>query len=85
MAIALPPFPQGTRIRVRRADFPMDPGLVGREGVVIHATPYEEARAGVLLDGETETRFFGAVELVEVERPPLDPARAAGRARLARP
>lgn len=85
MGIALPPFPQGTRVRVRRADLPLDPDLAGREGVVVHATPYEEERAGVLLDGETDARFFGAAELVEVERPILDPARAAGRARLARP
>ncbi len=85
MGIALPAFPQGTRVRVRRGEFPIDPAVVGREGVVVRASAYQESRAGVQLDGESEVRFFGAAELEELERPPLDPARETARARLARP
>jgi hypothetical protein len=58
---------------------------VGREGVVVRATPYERTRAGVLLDGERDVRLFAAAELQELERPPEDLARESARARLARP
>jgi hypothetical protein len=85
MGIALPPFPQGTRVRVRRTDLPLNPELVNREGVVVLATPYEESRAGVQLDGESDIRYFGAAELEELSRPAIDPGRAAVRGRLARP
>lgn len=85
MSIALPLFPQGTRVRVQRGALPIEPHLPGREGVVVHASPYEEARAGVLLDGESDVRYFGAEELAEVERPALHPGREAARTRLARP
>lgn len=85
MGIALPAFPQGTRVRVRRGELPIDPALVGREGVVVRASPYEETRAGVQLDGEGDMRLFAAAELDELERPPLDPGRETARARLARP
>ena len=85
MGIALPPFPQGTRVRIRRADLPIEPDLVNREGVVVRATPYEPARAGVQLDGESDVRYFGADELVEIERPSVHPGRDDARKRLARP
>ncbi|MEN8376413.1 MAG: hypothetical protein ABFS34_13280 [Gemmatimonadota bacterium] len=85
MGIALPAFPQGTRVRVRRGGLPLEEGLVGRTGVVIQATQYARTRAGVLLDDEREARFFDASELEVTELPALDSRRDAVRARLARP
>jgi hypothetical protein len=55
--------PQGTRVRVRPGRFPMARDLVGREGVVLHLDPYQPARYGVQLDGESRTRQFTEDEL----------------------
>ncbi len=55
--------PQGTRVRVRRGRFPIDPALVGREGLVVFLDDYRPGRYGVVLDGEEERRDFAEDEL----------------------
>lgn len=56
-------YTQGTRVRVRPGPFPIDPGSVGREGVVVEIDEYRPGRYGVTLDGETEIRDFAEEEL----------------------
>jgi len=56
-------FPLGTRVRVRRGPFPLDPSVVGREGLVMHLDEYREGRYGVILDGEEQVREFAEEEL----------------------
>ncbi|HSR41821.1 MAG TPA: hypothetical protein VLL48_06610 [Longimicrobiales bacterium] len=66
--IQAPIFPQGTRVRVGRGRFPMDPALVGRTGLVVQVDDYRPERFGVVLDGEEEIRDFARDELEVVER-----------------
>ena len=54
---------QGTRVRVRRGRFPMDPALIGRTGIVLGTDDYRPQRYGVLLDEEAEAREFHEDEL----------------------
>ena len=54
---------QGTRVRVRRGAYPLDPGLVGRTGLVVETDDYRPQRYGVVLDEETEQREFHEDEL----------------------
>lgn len=63
---------QGTRVRVRRGAFPMDPSLVGREGVVVHPRRYAGTgtKYGVQLDGEEQVRVFTEDELEPLGAPP---------------
>ncbi|CAN5801198.1 hypothetical protein BH23GEM11_BH23GEM11_04570 [soil metagenome] len=56
-------FPQGTRIRVRKGRFPMDPALPGRTGIVLHPDRLVPSKLGVQLDGETRLRTFVEDEL----------------------
>jgi hypothetical protein len=56
-------YPQGTRVRVRRADFPLAPSLEGRTGLVVHLRPYGGNKYGVQLDGESRIRVFTEAEL----------------------
>lgn len=53
---------QGTRVRVRRGSFPLDPRMEGREGLVL-TLKKGGVRYGVRLDGESETRVFSEDEL----------------------
>jgi hypothetical protein len=68
-------FSQGTRVRVRRGRFPMDPTLIGRAGMVVGTDDYRPQRYGVVLDDEVEVR-----ELAEDELEPLTEAKPAERA-----
>lgn len=65
--IHAPIYPQGTRVRVQRGHFPMDPGLVGRTGLVVQVDDHRPRRFGVVLDGEEEVRDFAEDELEKVE------------------
>ena len=60
-------YTPGTRVRVRRGSFPMDPTLVDRTGLIVEIDEYRPQRYGVVLDGETEVRDF-----VEEELQPVD-------------
>ncbi|TVP42276.1 MAG: hypothetical protein EA350_16650 [Gemmatimonadales bacterium] len=59
-------FPRGTRIRVRKGRFPMDPALVGRTGLVLHPDWLVAEKVGVQLDGEERLRTFTEDELEAV-------------------
>jgi hypothetical protein len=76
----------GSRVRVRRGEYPADPALVGREGVVVVNSPYQAHKVEVALDGEPEIRVFAPAELDLLSEPELLPAdRQAARKRLSRP
>ena len=61
--IRTPRLPQGTRVRVRRGRYPLDPRFVGRTGLVVETDDYRPERYGVVLDEETEQREFNEDEL----------------------
>ena len=61
--IRTPVHPQGTRVRVRRASFPLDPRLIGKTGLIVETDDYRPQRYGVVLDGESEQREFDQSEL----------------------
>ena len=61
--IRTPRLTQGTRVRVRRGRYPLDPRLVGRTGLVVETDDYRPERYGVVLDDETEQREFNEDEL----------------------
>ncbi len=67
---------QGTRVRVRRGQYPLDPGLVGRTGLILETDEYRPQRYGVVLDDETEQREFNEDELEPLTEPV--PAERAG-------
>jgi hypothetical protein len=54
---------QGTRVRVRRGRYPIDPRLVGRTGLIVQTDDYRPGRYAVRLDDETEQREFTEDEL----------------------
>ena len=56
-------FAQGTRVRVRRGRWPMDPTLIGRTGLIVETDDYRPQRYGVVLDEEDEVREFAEDEL----------------------
>lgn len=60
-------FPPGTRVRVVRGSFPMDPLLISRTGLIVETDEYRRGRYGVQLDGETAIRDLLEEELVPVE------------------
>jgi hypothetical protein len=61
--IRTPVYAQGTRVRVRRGRYPIDPGVIGRTGLVVETDDYRPQRYGVVLDDETEQREFNEDEL----------------------
>lgn len=75
----------GTRVRVRRANAPLDPAVIGRMGTVVDSTPYRARSYGVVLDGEREMRMFSPAELERGEQPSLPPDREEAKARRALP
>jgi hypothetical protein len=79
MSIPIPVLPEGTRVRVRRAGLPQDPGVTGRTGVVVMATEYRDNAAGVVLDGESAVRYFTPGELEVVTAVPLPPERESAK------
>lgn len=70
-------FAQGTRVRVQRGPFPLDPGLLGRTGLVLGTSDYAPGRYGVQLDGEARAREFREEELTPLTAEPM-PADRAG-------
>lgn len=61
--------PQGTRVRVRRGRYPIDPSLEGREGTVLILDRTKMARYQVQLDGERSLRSFDESELEKISSP----------------
>lgn len=86
MGIPIPLIPAGARVRVRRANWPLDARVIGRSGVVVVAGDYHPERYGVMLEGEREMRYFRPEELeVTAEPPLLPPEREAAKRRRALP
>ena len=56
-------YPQGTRVRVRRGRYPIDPATLGRTGLVVGTDEYRPERYGVVLDGDSERLEFDEDEL----------------------
>ncbi len=74
MSIRIAPLPEGTRVRVIQGDLPQDPAAMGREGVVVATSEYRSNAVGVLLDGESQSRWFRPAELETTKDVPLIPA-----------
>jgi hypothetical protein len=85
MAIRIALLEEGTRVRVRRSNLPLDPAVVGRSGTVLEASPYHVHRIGVVLDGETLPRQFRRTELEVVAVPALPRERERAKGRRALP
>lgn len=84
MAVTGALIPEGSRVRVRRGRFPLDPAVVGRAGTVVSASEYRAYAYGVTLDGEQAVRYFAPEEL-EVTSERLPPDREAAKRRRALP
>ena len=79
-------LPHGTRVRVQRGRYPMDPEMVGRTGRVVEHSMYFPHKVEVSLDGDPQVRTFAPTELTVVSAPEaLPPDRAEAKKRLARP
>ncbi|MEJ2187062.1 MAG: hypothetical protein P8Z36_14190 [Gemmatimonadota bacterium] len=76
---------QGTRVKIRRAEMPLESGVVGRTGMVVDSDPYRPNRYGVILNGETQVRYFAPQELEHAEQALVEPDQSSARKRLARP
>ena len=61
--IRTPIYLQGTRVRVRRGRFPIDPAFLGRTGLIVETDDYRPQRYGVVLDEESAQREFNEDEL----------------------
>ena len=85
MSIPIAPLPEGTRVRVKRWEVPQDPAVTGRTGTVVSASEYHPERLGVVLDAESEVRFFLTPELEAIELPALPPEREEAKSRRALP
>lgn len=85
MAVIGALIPEGTRVRIRRGDLPLDPAAIGRMGTVIESNEYAAHRYVVLLDGEQEPRVFAPRELERVDEFEISPDRAAAKQRPALP
>ena len=85
MGVSIPLLPQGARVRVQRATWPLESGVEGREGSVTEASEYRAHRYGVTLDGEATARYFRPEELVAISTPVLPPDAEAAKRRRALP
>lgn len=85
MSVPIAVLPEGTRVRIRRGSLPQDPAVSGRTGVVVDASEYRNQALGVVLDGESVTRYFTPGELEVVEQLPLPPERETAKGRRALP
>ena len=85
MSVPIAVLPEGTRVRIRRGSLPQDPAVSGRTGVVVNASEYRDQALGVVLDGESVTRYFTPGELEVVEQLPLPPERETAKGRRALP
>lgn len=81
MAIRMAPLPQGTRVRVVAAQWPQDPRVRGAAGMVVAASEYRHYQVGVLIDGETEVRYFMPSELEVTAAMPPAPERELAKER----
>lgn len=73
MSIRIAPLPEGTRVKVVRGDLPQDPATAGKQGVVVATSEYRDNAVGIILDGETQFRWFRPSELVTTKDVPLIP------------
>lgn len=73
MTIRTAPLPEGTRVKVVVSDLPQDPATRGRAGVVVSTSEYRDNAVGVLLDGDTQFRWFRPGELETTQDVPLIP------------
>jgi hypothetical protein len=85
MSIPMAVLPEGTRVKVRRGTLPQDASVHGRTGVVVAASEYRQQALGVVLDGESATRYFTPGELEVVTAVPLPPERESAKAKRALP
>lgn len=85
MSIPVVIAPQGTRVRVRRAQIPQDPRVTGRTGTVVSASEYRVEAVGVALDGDPEVHYFLPAELEITEERALPPEREQAKQRRALP
>ncbi|HSK21073.1 MAG TPA: hypothetical protein VK912_18090 [Longimicrobiales bacterium] len=85
MSIPIAVLPEGTRVKVQRGPLPQDPAVAGRTGVVVAASEYRTQALGVVLDGESATRYFTPGELEVVTAVPLPPERESAKAKRALP
>lgn len=85
MSIPIAVLPEGTRVRVQRGSVPQEPAVTGRTGVVVAASEYRPQALGVVLDGESATRYFTPGELEVVTVVPLPPERESAKAKRALP
>jgi hypothetical protein len=85
MAITSAPISEGTRVRIRRGVFPLDPVAIGRTGTVVDASEYRSHSYGVVLDGDEDVRFFAPPELEVVQGLALPPEREEAKGRRALP
>jgi hypothetical protein len=85
MAIPMAALPEGTRVRIRRSQLPQDPSVLGRAGVVVMASEYRDQALGVVLDGESNLRYFTPGELEIVTAVPLPPERERAKTLRALP
>jgi hypothetical protein len=67
-------YPQGSRVRVRRGSFPIDPNVLGRPGTVVHLLKGGGDRYGVQFDGEDRIRVFAEDELEPLASAARSPA-----------
>lgn len=85
MAIPWAAVPAGTRVKIKQGNFPQDPTLIGRTGVVVAASEYQTQSLGVALDDSTEVRYFAPGELEVTHAPALPPDREAAKQRRSLP
>lgn len=85
MAIQWPRVAEGTRVKVRQAEFPQDPRITGKTGTVVIASEYSEQMVAVTLDGSSDVRYVAPEELEVTAEPALPPEREAAKQRRALP
>lgn len=68
-------YPQGSRVRVRQGNFPIDPAWIDRTGIVVKVDEYHPERYGVVFDGESVIREL-TVDTLEAIEPGASPERA---------
>lgn len=85
MAVVGAVLPEGTRVRIRRGGYPVDPSLVGQTGTVVDSSVYHPHSYAVMLDGERRQRVFAPAELEQAEERVLEPDREEAKRRRALP
>jgi hypothetical protein len=85
MSVPIAVLPEGTRVKVIRGALPQDPAVIGRTGVVVVATEYRDQALGVVLDGESATRYFTPGELEVTAQASFPAERETAKQRRALP